>query len=91
MAHGLKLAALLAVLLALPSGVRAEDLPEQRLACQHEARQNVRGPRQIDLDLYKRIVERRQLYVRDCMAMGSRDVDQTGSLSAPLPPKRPMG
>jgi hypothetical protein len=41
------------------------------------------------VDLYRRSVKRRQVYVRDCMTSGLRDVDQTGSIPVPLPPKRP--
>jgi hypothetical protein len=78
-----------ATALSVTSGASAADLPEQRLVCQQEARQNIKGPPRIDLDLYKRIVERRQLYVRECMANGPRDVEQTGSIVAPLPPRRP--
>src|SRR5215207_586294 len=67
----------------------ATDVGERRLSCQEEARQHIR-PRRIDLDLYMRVVERRQLYARDCMTAGMPDVEQTGTLAVPLPPKRPM-
>src|SRR5215208_4323397 len=67
----------------------ATDLGERRLSCQEEARQHIR-PRRVDLDLYMRVVELRQLYARDCMTTGPRDVEQTGALPVPLPPKRPL-
>lgn len=83
--------ALLAIVVAftVPSGASGADLPEQRFACQQEARQNIRGLRGVGLELYRRSVERRQIYVRDCMASGPRDVEETGSVTVPLPPKRP--
>ena len=90
MAHGPKFVLFALVLvLAIPSGASGADLPGQRFVCQQEARQHIRGPRQVDLDLYRRSVERRQIYVRDCMSSGPRDVEETGSVSVPLPPKRP--
>ena len=79
----------LAAGLAISSAARADDPPERRLACQEESRRNIRGPRRIDLDLYKRVIERRQLYIQDCMTNGLRDVEQTGSISVPIPPNRP--
>src|SRR5215211_1561711 len=74
---------------AASAGVRAADLPEQRLACQEEARRSIKGPSRIDPDLYRRVVDRRQLFVRDCMALGPQNIEQTGSVGVPLPPKRP--
>ena len=77
-----------AAVLAGSSGAGAADLWEQRLACQEEDRQHIR-PSRADLDLYRRAVERRQLYVQHCMTNGLRDVQHTGSTLVPLPPKRP--
>ncbi len=71
-------------------GAKAADLSDQRLACQEEARRSIKGPSRLDQALYQKVVERRQLYVRDCMALGLREIDVTGSLGVPLPPKRPM-
>ena len=79
----------LATGLAALSGTREGDSAELRLGCHQEARRNVRGPQRIDVGLYRIVVARRQLYVRDCMANGSQDVEQTGSISVPFPPKRP--
>jgi len=76
--------------LVTSAGARAADLPEQRLACQEEARRSIKGSSRIDPDLYKRVVDRRQLFVQDCMALGPPDVEQTGSVGVPLPPKRPI-
>ena len=68
-------------------------LPDLRLACQEESRKRFTGPSRMDPSLYKRVVERRQLYVRNCM-----DVASTGpalpssamSATARLPPPRPV-
>ena len=81
---------LMAAVLAAPSVAQGFESPEQRLACHDEARRRIKGPLRVDVDLYRRVVERRQLYVQDCMANGLRDVDQTGSIRVPLPPKRPV-
>jgi hypothetical protein len=48
---------------AHPPG-RPRTLPELRLACQDESRKLFKGPRRIDPDLYKRVIQRRQLYSR---------------------------
>ena len=78
-----------ALVLTSAPGTRAADLPEQRLACQQESRRHISGPRRLDAELYRRVIERRQLYVLNCMTNGPRDVGQTGSLPVPLPPRRP--
>jgi hypothetical protein len=39
------------------------DRPEQRLDCNQESRRNIKGPGRVDVDLYRRVVERRQLYI----------------------------
>ena len=85
----LALIALLATCASL-HGAKAADLSDQRLACQEEARRSIKGPSRLDQSLYEKVVERRQLFVRDCMALGSRDIEHTGSVSVPLPPKRPI-
>jgi hypothetical protein len=79
----------LATGLASLSGFSAIDLSERRLDCNHESRRNVMGPRRVDVDLYRLVVERRLLYVRDCMAIEPQGLGTTGPISAPLPPKRP--
>ncbi len=73
--------------------VRPRALAELRLACQDESRKLFKGPRRMDPDLYKRVVERRQLYVRSCIDSGPQDVELTGSSTSttiPLPPRRPV-
>ena len=80
----------LATGLASLSGLSVIDLSEQRLDCNQEPRRNIIGPRRVDVDLYRRVVERRQLYVRDCMASEPQEIGHTGSASAPLPPRRPL-
>ena len=90
MLPGPKLAlAALVLSLAATSDAGADDLSAQRLVCQQEARQHIKGPRRADLEIYRLSVERRQTYVRDCMETGPRDVEETGSLAVPLPPRRP--
>ena len=86
---GPKLAIVFAAVAAL-SSARAAELPELRLICQEEARRNIRGPRRVDLDLYRRVVERRIVYVENCMSNGPQDVEETGALPVPLPPRRPI-
>ena len=81
---------ILVVALATSCGARADDLPEQRLTCQEEAHRSIKGPNRVDQELYLRVMERRQLFIRDCMALGPRDIEQTGSIAKPLPPKRPI-
>jgi hypothetical protein len=71
------------------SSLSAIDLSQRRLDCNHESRRDVMGPRRVDVDLYRLVVERRLLYVRDCMAMEPQEIGHTGPVSAPLPPKRP--
>jgi hypothetical protein len=94
-ANGVRQAVTPAVPLPPPSNqpVSRPALPELRLACQDESRKLFKGPRRMDPDLYKRVVERRQLYVRDCMGTGPRDIELTGSSTSktmPLPPRRPV-
>lgn len=78
-AHGLCL-----ILLALPSAVRAsEDLVAKRETCRLEARSRIAPKRKIEVEDYRRIVERRTAYVTQCI---SRTI--VARSSAPLPPKR---
>ena len=79
----------LAVALAASGAARASDRVERRVACQDEAKRHIRAPRAVDLDLYRRVVERRQLYVQECMLSGPPERELTGAMSVPLPPKRP--
>ena len=76
--------------LTAPSAGQGAESPAQRLGCQEEARRRIKGPLRIDVELYRRVVERRQAYVQECMANGLRNVEQTGSTSTPLPPRRPV-
>jgi hypothetical protein len=78
---------LLATLPALGAGTA--DLPELRRSCQEESQRHILGRPRAGVELYERSVERRQVYVRDCMASGGREPVQTGSISVPIPPKRP--
>ena len=64
------------------AGVLTVDLPSA-LICQQEARRSIKGPSRIDPDLYRRVVDRRQLFVPDGMALGPQDTEQTASVSAP--------
>jgi hypothetical protein len=78
-AHGLCL-----ILLALPFAARAsEDLVAKRETCRIEARSRIAPKRKIEVDDYRRIVERRAAYVTQCI---SRTV--VARSSAPLPPQR---
>ena len=83
-----RLVLIVTVLVAF-SGARGAELSDQRLACQQESRRHILGPRLVDPELYHRVIERRHVYVQACMINGLRDVEQTGSFPAPLPPKRP--
>ena len=74
---------------AVWSGAVAADLSEQRLACQQESHRSINGPRHVDVGLYTLVVERRKLYILNCMENGSREVEQTGSIAVPRPPPRP--
>jgi hypothetical protein len=77
--------------LTATSAVRAAELPEQRMACQAESQRRIPGRSGAGVELFRRTVERRAQYVSTCMATGPRDVEQTGSTSLPLPPKRGPG
>jgi hypothetical protein len=78
--------------LTATSAVRAaDDLPEQRMACQAESQRHIPGRSGAGVELFRRTIERRAQYVSTCMATGPRDVEQTGSTSPPLPPKRGPG
>ena len=74
--------------LVAATGAGATDRVERRLACQEEARRHVRAPRPADLELYRRMVHRRQVYIQDCMLNGTRDAERTGTVGAP-PPAEP--
>jgi hypothetical protein len=79
-----------AAVLAAVSSARAAELPEQRLICQEEARRSIKGPRPVDVDLYRRVFERRTVYIENCMSNAPQDVEQTGAIPMPLPPRRPI-
>ena len=78
-----------ATVLAASAGARADD-SDRRLVCREVARQHFHGPMRLDPELYRRVIERRQLYVRECMAKRPQEVEQTASVPMPLPPKRPL-
>jgi hypothetical protein len=68
-----------------------ENLPAKREACQTHARQQIKAPRK-GVDLYRLVIERRQVYMRDCMARAPNEEITTGSVRSspvPLPPRRP--
>jgi hypothetical protein len=72
------------ILLALPFAARAsEDLVAKRETCRLEARSRIAPKRKIEVEDYRRIVERRAAYVTQCI---SRTV--VARSGAPLPPKR---
>jgi hypothetical protein len=72
------------ILLALPFVVRAsEDLVAKREACRVEARSRIAPKKKIEVDDYRRIVERRAAYVAQCI---NRTV--VAHSTAPLPPQR---
>jgi len=72
------------ILLALPFASRAdENLVAKREACRQEARGRIAPVGKIGIEEYRRIVERRNAYVSQCMtrvAVAHKDL--------PLPPKR---
>jgi hypothetical protein len=77
----------LAALLIVGSNDAAFAGPvEQRASCRAEARQRVARPRHVDLDLYGRVLERRRLYVEQCMASRLRSPDETGAAGEPSSP-----
>ena len=68
-----------------------ENLPAKREACQVQARQQIKAPRK-GVDLYRLVVERRQAYLRDCMARVPHEEITTGAVPLPpipVPPRRP--
>jgi hypothetical protein len=72
------------ILLALPFAARAsEDLVAKRETCRVEARSRIAPKRKIEVDDYRRIVERRAAYVTQCI--GRTVVARS---NAPLPPQR---
>lgn len=75
------------ILLAFPSAVRAsEDLVSKREACRLEARTRIAPKRKIEVEDYRRVVERRTAYVARCI--GRNTVARS---AAPLPPERGLG
>jgi hypothetical protein len=72
------------ILLALPFAARAsENLVAKREACRLEARSRIVPKKKIEVDDYRRIVERRAAYVAQCL---NRTV--VARSDAPLPPQR---
>ena len=71
-------------ILALPLAARAsENLVAKREACRVEARSRIMLKGKIEVDEYRRIVERRAAYVAQCL---NRTV--VARSDAPLPPQR---
>ncbi|RDI61254.1 hypothetical protein [Microvirga subterranea] len=76
-----------AMLLALPGVARAdEDLVAKRETCREEAKQRItiRGKTKVAVDDYRRLVDRRNAHVSDCM-IRTRIAHET----SPLPPRKP--
>lgn len=76
-----------AMLLALPGVARAdEDLVAKRETCREEAKQRItiRGKTKVAVDEYRRLVDRRNAHVNDCM-IRTRIAHET----SPLPPRKP--
>jgi hypothetical protein len=72
------------ILLALPFASRAdENLVAKREACRHEARVRVVPKGKIGVDEYRRVVERRNVHVSQCMTRVS-----VARMDPPLPPKK---
>ncbi len=72
---------LAATLLVLSKGLCAdEDLAAKRKLCQTEARQRIKPPGSISVELFKIAVESRQVYIRECMARAPIDRVSTASL-----------
>ena len=87
---GPKLAIVVSIIASTTFGARAADyLPERRTACKAESQRHIPGRSGADAEVFRRAVERRAQYVSACMADGLRDVEQTGSTLASLPPKKP--
>ena len=82
----MKLAAcgLCLILLALPFASRAsENLVAKREACRIEARSRIAPKRKIEVDDYRRIVERRAAYVTQC-------INRTVVAHSNVPPQRTL-
>ncbi|WP_230531843.1 hypothetical protein [Microvirga roseola] len=72
------------ILLALPSAAQAdENLVAKRETCRAEARKRIAPAGKVDVEEYRRIVERRSAHVSQCM---TRIV--VARQEAPLPPRR---
>ena len=68
-----------------------ENLPAKREACHMQARQQIKALYK-GVDLYRFVIERRQVYLRDCMARVPNEEITTGSVGSspiPVPPRRP--
>jgi len=76
-----------AILLGLPTVVQAdEDLVAKRDACREEAKQRItiRGKTKVAFDEYRRLVERRNVHVNDCMIR-----TRLAHEPSPMPPRKP--
>ena len=72
------------IVLALPLAARAdENLVAKREACRQEARVRIVSKRRVELDEFRRIVERRAAHVTQCMSRTA-----VARIDHPLPPAR---
>ena len=72
---------LAATLLVLTTGLHAdEDLAAKRELCQREARQRIKPPGPVSVELFKITLESRQVYVQECMARAPMDPVSRASL-----------
>jgi hypothetical protein len=68
-------------LLTAPSALRAdEELAAKRASCQMAARERIKPPRAGSIELFQITIERRQAFVRECMARAPLDPVGTGAL-----------
>jgi hypothetical protein len=75
------------ILFVIPSAVRSsEDLVAKREACRLEARSRIAPKRKIEVDAYRRVVERRAAYVSQCINRSF-----VARSNVPLPPQRVIG
>lgn len=75
------------ILLGLPGVVQAdEDLVARRETCREEAKQRItiRGKTKVAVDEYRRLVDRRNAHVNDCMTR-----TRIAHEASPLPPRKP--
>jgi hypothetical protein len=69
-----------ASLCGVPTGTPGSDLPQRRETCQADARHRIKARKNAGQEIYVVLVERRQTYVRECMARMETDPTTTGSV-----------